>query len=370
MTDCELLSVDYLLSCAAEEDPAEKARGIALEQTVELPGRAISPAVRERVVGRVDPPRPLGGGRWTVRIDYPLAAIGGELTQLLNLLFGNVSLKDGIRLQGVRWPASLLRELGGPGHGIAGLRRLTAAEGRPLLCTALKPMGSSVAELAEHAYHFALGGIDLIKDDHGLANQPDAPFQARLQACAAAVARANAETGGNSLYLPHVTAGYAELPRRLEAAREVGCRAVLLNPWVTGLDAMRWARDQYGLAIMAHPALTGSYFRSEHGLSPELMLGDLFRLAGADAVIYPNVGGRFGFDAATCAAINDRLRRPLGGLAPAFPTPGGGMDVARAGHWVERYGNDTILLIGGSLYARGDLTAASRALRAAIEPGA
>ena len=42
------------------------------------------------------------------------------------------------------------------------------------------------------------------------------------------------------------------------------------------------------------------------------------------------------------------------------------MDVARAPEWVRRYGSDIIVLIGGSLYAQGDLAGASKALREAL----
>ena len=364
----ERLNVTFELTCYSGESPETKAQGIALEQTVELAADVVSEDIRQRIVGRIDELAPLGGDRYRLRIGYPLATIGSELTQTLNVLFGNISLKAGMRIVDIAWPQSLLTSFGGPRYGIAGLREITGTGKGPLLCSALKPMGMTAEELAERAYQFALGGVQIIKDDHGVADQPDAPFAERLARCQEAVARANRETGGNSLYFPNVTAGYAELPGRLAAAREAGCRGVLINPWVTGLDAMRYARDEYGLALMAHPALTGAYFaHPEHGIAPELLLGDLFRLAGADASIYPNSGGRFGFSVATCEAINQRLRRPLGDIKPSFPTPGGGMDIQRAPEWIRRYGPDTIVLIGGSLYAQGDLAAASRALKKALE---
>lgn len=360
------LDVTYILTCAAGESAEEKALGIALEQTVELAMDCIDDDIRTRVVGRIDQLAPLSDGRYRARISYPLAAIGTELSQCLNLLFGNISLKHGIRLVGIDWPEPLLRAFGGPAFGSAGLRELAGEPTGPLLCSALKPIGLSAVQLAERCYQFALGGVHIIKDDHGVADQPDAPFAERLARCQEAVARANAQTGRQSLYFPNVTAGYRELPQRLQAAKTAGCRGVLINPWITGLDAMRFARDEFGLALMAHPALTGGYFAPDHGLAPELLLGDLFRLAGADASIYPNAGGRFGFSIETCEAINHHLRRPLPGIKPSLPTPGGGMDVARAPEWIRRYGPDTIVLIGGSLYAQGDLAAASKALREAL----
>ena len=62
---------------------------------------------------------------------------------------------------------------------------------RPILCTALKPMGFSPADLSNLAYKFALGGIDLIKDDHGLTDQPYARFKERVRLCARAVEKAD-----------------------------------------------------------------------------------------------------------------------------------------------------------------------------------
>ncbi|WP_290636790.1 RuBisCO large subunit C-terminal-like domain-containing protein [Aquisalimonas sp.] len=366
----ERMQVDYLLTCQADEDADAKARGIALEQTVELPDDCVPDAIRERLVGRVERLDPLPDRRFHCTISFDSALFGGELTQLLNTLFGNISLKDGILLTDIRWPDSVLDTFGGPAHGMNGIRRMTGVpRNQGLLCTALKPVGLDARALAERAYAFARGGMDIIKDDHGVANQADAPFADRLAACQNAVTRANAETGGNSLYFPNVTAPWPVLEERLQAAKDAGCQGVLISPWITGLDAMRWARDRFGLALMAHPALTGSHFRAEHGMAPELLLGDLFRLAGADASIYPNTGGRFGFSLATCEAINHRLRYTLGGLPAAAPTPGGGMDAARASGWLEQYGADTILLIGGSLYQQGDLTSATAALRAAIGRG-
>lgn len=363
----EQLTVTYHLHCQPGESVEAKARDIGLEQTIELSYEL----ARERdwlgYAGRVETLDHLYGDTYRAVLHYPAEAVGGELSQLLNLLFGNISLKDGIEVTAIDWPRTLLRQLGGPGHGIAGLRQACNAPDRALLCTALKPMGLSPAELADVARGFALGGVDIIKDDHGLANQPAAPFRERLEACQQAVQAANAETGGRSLYFPNVTASRGTLERRVALAAEAGCRGVLLCPMLTGLDTLGWVRDEFGLAIMAHPSLTGSYFRPEHGIRPELLLGEIFRTAGADASIYPNVGGRFGFTATTCQAINDRLRAPLGPLRAALPTIGGGVSVTDIGHWLDRYGSDTIFLIGGSLYAQGDISAAAAKLIRELE---
>ena len=361
------LQVDYLLTCREGESPRDKARGIALEQTVELAAGQVSKAILDKIVGRIERLEPIAPGRYDTCISYSTDTVGNDLPQLLNLLFGNISLKDGILIRDIRWPSSLLEAFGGPGFGAAGIRSAVNAHQGPLLCTALKPMGSSPAELAAACEAFARGGIDIIKDDHGLADQPPAPFNERVARCQEALERGNAATGRSSRYFPNVTAPAHRLAERLEIARAAGCQGVLISPWLVGLDTMRWARDEFGLILMAHPALTGSYFRETHGIAAEVLLGDLFRIAGADASIYPNTGGRFGFTQRTCDEINRHLRQPLGSLRPALPVPGGGMDVARAPAWVKRYGTDTILLIGGSLYQQGDLARASEQLRRAVD---
>ena len=247
-----------------------------------------------------------------------------------------------------------------------GLRELTGAHGRPLLCTALKPLGLSAPQLAQLTYGFARAGVDLIKDDHSLVDQTSAPFAERVERCQEAVVRANDETGGNALYFPNVTSDPSQMMERAGAARRAGCRGVLVNALPAGLGAVGEIAATTGLAIMSHPALAGAFFQADHGFAPELLLGELFRVAGSDAVIYPNVGGRFTFSAATCAAINARLRAPLGPVAPAFPAPGGGIDAARVPQWIERYGADTIFLIGGSLYAQPDPIAAAGQVVAAV----
>src|SRR5690606_41683670 len=106
--------------------------------------------------------------------------------------------------------------------GREGLRALVGAPDRPLLGTALKPMGFPADKLAELAYQFALGGLDIVKDDHSLANQPTAPFDRRLEACAAAVRRANEETGGATLYVPNITGPADQVLKPALLAQELG----------------------------------------------------------------------------------------------------------------------------------------------------
>lgn len=351
----ERLVVTYELAVERDEDAFALARAIAYEQTVELPEACIPPPLARAVVGRVEELERLGKRRWRGVISYPEEIVGCEVPQLLNVLFGNISLQDGVRVVDLAWPSGLATALPGPRHGIAGLRAmLPQAEGRALLCTALKPVGLTARELATFAFRFARGGVDVIKDDHGLADQATARFAERVPRIQQMVRRATEESGRESLYLPHLTGPLEELPARLELLRREGVRGALVSPFLLGLDTLRWLAATSGLALFAHPTWSGTLFGAQHGIAAEVVYGDLLRRLGADAVIHVNPGGRFPVAAASCDAIHQRLKRPLDGVAPAFPVVGGGVQVETLPRWAAHYGPDTIFLVGGSLYSLGD----------------
>lgn len=352
-------------------DPAtarSRADALRVEQTIEFPADLVpDDDIQREVVGRVESLDEVGPEVARAVVSYAVETTGFELPQLLNVLWGNSSILPGIRLVDVSFPDSLLARFSGPRFGIAGLRTLFDAPSRPLLATALKPMGLSPERFADQAYRLALGGLDLIKDDHSLADQEFAPFRERVEACATAVRRANEETGGRSVYLPSLNAPYDQLDARLDVALEAGVGGLLVLPGLTGLDHLRHLAATVDLPIMGHPAFLGSFSASPtSGIAHDVIYGTLMRLAGADMSIYPNYGGRFSFSTDECHAIADRLVAPLGGLAPAFPSPGGGMTMARVPEIVEFYGPDVTLLIGGDLHRGDDLTRTAAAFRAAI----
>src|SRR5690348_10044880 len=124
----------------------------------------------------------------------------------------------------------------------------------------------------------------------------------------------------------------------------------MVSPMVTGLPFLcQLAAIPEGLPIVAHPALAGIL-----RMSAPVLLGKLFRWFGADAVIFPHAGGRFTYSLETCRAIAEALRADHPRARPALPAPAGGIKVDRIGELLEVYGPDCILLIGGSLYDRGD----------------
>jgi ribulose-bisphosphate carboxylase large chain len=121
------------------------------------------------------------------------------------------------------------------------------------------------------------------------------------------------------------------------------------------------------MAVLAHPSLSGGLLGRGHGIAPAILWGDLFRVAGADGVIYPHAGGRFPISLADCMAVAERLRRRLGRLRPSLPVIGGGVDPKRVPEWLRRYGPDLVVLIGAGIHREPDLGAAAARLREALE---
>jgi ribulose-bisphosphate carboxylase large chain len=80
----------------------------------------------------------------------------------------------------------------------------------------------------------------------------------------------------------------------------------------------------------------------------------VFRMLGADAVVFPNHGGRFGYSSETCRHLAQTARREWEGLRSSVPVPAGGMTPQRVPEMLDFYGADTMLLIGGGLLVARD----------------
>jgi ribulose-bisphosphate carboxylase large chain len=138
---------------------------------------------------------------------------------------------------------------------------------------------------------------------------------------------------------------------------------VIAAPMVMGVaNFHRLLRENPDLAFVAHPSLGGAA-----RIAPPLLIGKLFRLLGADAVVFPNHGGRFGYSPDTCRALAAAALDARAGLRPCVPVPAGGMTTDRVGEMLDFYGPDVMLLIGGALLeARERLIEATAAFVAEV----
>jgi len=353
--------VEYSFSAKSKTEAEVNALGIAVEQSAELPLETVPQHLLD-YIGSVDELTQLDESHWKAKIRFKKDLVSGDPLQFLNVVFGNVSIKPGIQVTDL--DQQYLSELfPGPNLGIEGIRKRLSAPKRPLSCTALKPVGSSPDELAKIATEFAGGGIDIIKDDHGLVNQSAADFKSRIISCVPAIRDAMEVSGKTTLYFPNITGSYKDLFERAEFAAEYGADGFLLSPQLTGLNSLSELTETFpDMPIMAHPSFSGPYtIHKNAGFTPAVYFGMLWRALGADCVIYPNAGGRFSYSVEECIEMNRKCRREDLKLKTSFPVPAGGINRNSLQQWIEKYGSDTLFLIGGSLYKHPvGLTVAAR----------
>ena len=151
-----MIRLTYLIE--TEGSPEKLAAKIASDQStgtfVAVPGE--TEELKARVAARVVDVRPLPPSpdpsfpssasgpfnRAEADIDFPFDAIGTDLAALMTIAMGGVwSIRGftGIRVTGMKLPEEFRGAHPGPQFGIAGSRRLTGVEGRPIIGTIVKP---------------------------------------------------------------------------------------------------------------------------------------------------------------------------------------------------------------------------------------
>ncbi len=345
-------SVAYLIRGSATE-ARDRANLLCIEQTVEAADHVIPPgAIREQLLGRVMRLESLTADHHRAVIGFPIELLDGSLSNLLHMTFGMASLQRQVRLTDLSLPDEVVASMAGPRFGTQGLRALLQVPERPLVCAVLKPLGLSPPQLASLAHEFALGEVDLIKDDQSLGDHAFCRFEERVARCVEAVAEASRRTGKHCLYAPHVSSPWPSMVERASLAQQAGAGALLVCPGLVGFDAMASLAHlpSLSLPLLSHPDFLGSHYVSpDSGIAPSVLFGLLPRLAGADLSIYPTFGLTYPISQEDCRQIAACCRRPLGPCPPIFPTAAGRMAQPRIHEMITLYGRDLVYILGSDL---------------------
>lgn len=364
-------SVEYHLQ-GTEPVARAHAEALCFEQTVELPRTLIEPGpIFDHIIGRIEHFHQVTDNVFSATVSFCADLVSEDFSQFLNTLFGIASLRAGVRVAHLDFSEAFLQQWPGPRLGRMGLRRLLGIPRRPLVCGVLKPVGLPPSALATRAYQIALGGVDLIKDDQGLGDQPFCPFNERVSRCAEAVAQANRETGRTCLYIPHLTGSAKGIYKRSLFAKDAGAGGLLLCPGLVGFEMVKVLAQEgsIGLPVMTHPSLLGSWYQHPgHGMAPAVVFGQLPRLAGADISIHPFYDGPYTLSKDDCRRIALETTVPWGHLPPIFPTGAGKISADRMMEIVECYGLEVVIIMGGGLLQEGpDITTTCRQLMTHID---
>ena len=388
-----MIRLTYLIE--TEGNPEKLAAKIASDQStgtfVAVPGE--TEALKARVAARVVDVRPLppsaspsfpfdGRGpfnRAEADIDFPFEAIGTDLAALMTIAIGGIfSIKGftGIRVTGLKLPEDYRGAHPGPQFGMAGSRRLTGVEGRPIIGTIVKPaLGLRPHETAELVKQLVEAGADFIKDDEKLASPAYSPLEERVKAIMPLILDHEQKTGKKVMYAFGIShADPDQMMRNHDAVLKAGGNCAVININSIGFGGMSFLRKRSGLVLHAHR--NGWDLLTRHpGLGMDFSVYQQFwRLLGVDQFQINGIRVKYWEPDESFIASFKALREPLFSEADCpLPVAGSGQWGGQAPDTYERTGRtqDLLYLCGGGIVSHPSGPAAGvRAVRQAWEAAA
>jgi len=325
--------------------------------------------------GSVEEITPAGDGGYITKILYPYEIFEiGNIPQYLSVIAGNLfglGKIEAVRLLDIDLPKELCGC--GPKFGIEGVRKLTGTDKsrRPHVGTIIKPkVGLNPKDTAEVAYQAAIGGLDLIKDDETLTNQPFCPLIDRLEAVMDALDRAKDETGKQVLYALNVTTGGERIVELAHKAIAHGANMLMVDVLTAGFSAIQALAEDpaVNVPIHVHRTMHGALTRNpQHGIAMR-PIAKLVRSAGGDQLHTGTVSGKMGGKAEEVLGDNKAITQRLQYLKPTFPVASGGLHPGKVAAEIAKLGTDIILQAGGGIHGHPEGTVAgTKAMVQAVE---
>ena len=385
-----MIRLTYLIETAG--DPEKLAAKIASDQStgtfVAVPGE--TEELKARVAARVVAVRRLEPShtpsfpstdaslfnRAEADIDFPLDAIGTDLSALMTIAIGGIwSIKgfSGIRVTGLKLPEEFRGAHPGPQFGIPGSRRLTGVEGRPIIGTIVKPaLGLRPHETAELVKELIEAGVDFIKDDEKLMSPAYSPLSERVKAIMPLILDREQKTGRKVMYAFGIShADPDEMMRNHDLVLQAGGNCAVININSIGFGGMAFLRKRSGLVLHAHR--NGWDILTRHpGLGMEFSVYQQFwRLLGVDQFQINGIRVKYWESDDSFVAAFRNLQQPLFSEADCpLPVAGSGQWGGQAPETYERTGRtqDLLYLCGGGIVSHPSGPAAGvRAVKQAWE---
>jgi 3-oxoisoapionate-4-phosphate decarboxylase len=389
----EYIRVTYLIETPGS--PEKVAHKIASDQSsgtfVSVPGETeeLKLRVAARVVGYRNLnshavssfPSPLPGpfNRGEALIDFPLDAIGTDLSALMTIAIGGVySIKDftGIRLIDIELPAAFGKDHPGPQFGINGSFALTGVAERPIIGTIIKPaLGLRPDETAQLVRDLIEADVDFVKDDEKLMSPAYSPLAKRVEAIMPIILEREQQTGRKCMYAFGISHADPDvMMRNHDLVLTAGGNCAVININSIGFGGMSFLRKRSGLVLHAHR--NGWDILTRHpGLGMNFRVYQkLWRLLGVDQFQINGIRAKYWEpDDSFVASFQDVN-------APIFRDSDRALPVVCSGQWggqaadtYRRTGQtlELMYLCGGGIVSHpGGASAGVRAVRQAWEAAA
>ena len=307
--------------------------------------------------------------------------VGFKTTYIKNIpmLFtsaaGNITLGGKLKVLDLHFPKKWLEECGlkGPQFGIEGIRELLKVPERPLLNNMIKPCTGYGPEVGANLFYYAAaGGCDVVKDDELHSDVPFNRIEDRVPLYMEMRDKAREEKNGeDTLYTVNVSDQVDKLLENADKAQDAGTNAIMLNYLATGLDTLRMLSTDPSVKvpILAHMDFAGAIYESPFsGMSSQLIMGKLARLAGADIVVFPAPFGKGPILKEKYLGLAKQMRYRFHHLKSTLPMPSGGITPGMVPQVIRDMGYDVLIGSGGGIHAHPDgPTAGARAFRECID---
>ncbi|MBM7622249.1 2,3-diketo-5-methylthiopentyl-1-phosphate enolase [Bacillus tianshenii] len=310
--------------------------------------------------------------RGIIQIAYPSLNFSNDLPAILTTVFGKLSLDGEIKLIDLEFSSELKSLFPGPKFGVEGIRELTGVTNRPYVMSIFKGViGRDLAFLENQLREQALGGVDFIKDDEILFENPLTPFEKRIAVGKRVLEEVYENTGHRARYAVNLTGRTFELREKAKRAVDLGADILLFNVFAYGLDILQsLAEDEsIKIPIMAHPAVSGATTPSEfYGISNDLLLGKLVRYAGADFSLFPSPYGSVALPKKEALGIRDSLTRVEEGMKASLPVPSAGIHPGLVPQLYQDFGLDSVINAGGGIHGHASgAIGGGKAFRQAVD---
>jgi ribulose-bisphosphate carboxylase large chain len=298
-----------------------------------------------------------------VVVSWSIENMGYNLPTLVSTIQGNLyelTQFTGLKLMDVELPPSFAKNFRGPKFGVAGCRKLTGVQGRPLIGTIIKPsIGMTPQQTAELVKALAEAGIDFVKDDELMADPPHSPFDERVDAIMRVINDHADRTGKKVMYAFNVSDELEAMQRHYEKVVKSGGTCAMISLNSVGLSGAKKVCDIGALAIHGHRNGWGM-------LNRHPLLGiefpayqKLWRLAGVDQLHVNGIANKFWESDDSVVRSMEACTTPLLGGMSVLPVVSSGQWGGQACETYRRTKTvDLLYMAGGGIMAHPDGPAA------------
>ncbi|MEH6307361.1 ribulose-bisphosphate carboxylase large subunit family protein [Olivibacter sp. CPCC 100613] len=294
-----------------------------------------------------------------IEISWSIENVGYNLPVLISTLQGNLyelSQFTGLKLLDIQFPSSYVGHFKGPRFGVAGSRKSTHVEGRPLIGTIIKPsIGMTPVDTAKLVKTLVEAGVDFIKDDELQSAAANSKLEDRVDAIMRIINEHADKTGKKVMYAFNISDEMDSMLSRYEYIVKAGGTCAMLSINSVGLAGVKKICDQGELVIHGHRNGWGM-------LNRHPLLGidfkayqKLWRLAGIDQLHVNGIQNKFWESDDSVVQSIEACLNPLFSSGLLLPVVSSGQWGGQAFETYRRTQTiDLLYMAGGGIMAHPD----------------